>query len=70
MNTAQTVITAELLKPDKASSGVTSLVNARLPKTSNAIRSTRKLSVMSKTTAIRRMLRVNIISRVTKYSAK
>ena len=61
MKTAQTVTTAGLLKPERASAGVTRPVMARVTKTNRATRSTRMRSVMKRITARSRMARVSAI---------
>jgi hypothetical protein len=55
MKTAQTVITAGLLKPDRASCGLTSRLRASSTRTSSATTSTRSFSLTKSTTAIARI---------------
>ncbi len=64
MSTAQTVITAGLLKPDRASAGLTNPVSAKLTNTNRATTSMRTRSVIKSTMAIPRMARTIAISAV------
>src|SRR6056297_95586 len=64
MNIAQTVITAVLEKPLKASSGATRPVIASVPSTSRATTSMRIHSPMNRTRAAARMARTRAISNV------
>ncbi len=65
INIAHTVMTAELLKPEIASFGVTTCVTVSAHRTSSATRSMRSTSLTNKTSATARMLRTMAISRVT-----
>jgi hypothetical protein len=65
MNTAQTVTTAGLLKPDRASVGLTKPVIATMPKTSNATTSIGIHSVTKNIMATARMKRARAICGVT-----
>ncbi len=62
MSTAQTVTTAMLAKPDRASAGVTRPVRVRLTSTMRATTSTRIRSVTNMTMAAARMARTVAIS--------
>ena len=64
INTAQTVTTAALLKPDSASTGVRIPVRAKLTITSRATRSIRTRSVIKRMTASAVMAKTVAISKV------
>jgi len=69
MNTAQTVITAGLLKPDTAWLGSRSPVTARVTSTMSATMSTRTRSVTNRMTATTRMPRTRPMSGVNRCCA-